>query len=50
MNVAFFWWYPVGCAVVVAGALAISPRRRATPRREYEGHEGRRTRDAAAYT
>ena len=29
MNVAFFWWYPVQCLVVIASTLAIAPQRRA---------------------
>jgi SSS family solute:Na+ symporter len=44
VNVAFFWWYPVGCMVVIACALAISPRRRPMRLAPYEG---RRTQDAA---
>ena len=28
LNVAFFWWYPIQCLVVIACALAISPRER----------------------
>jgi SSS family solute:Na+ symporter len=28
VNVAFFWWYPVQCLVVIVCTLAISPRRR----------------------
>jgi solute:Na+ symporter, SSS family len=29
IHVAFFWWYPVGCLVVIACAVTISPRRKA---------------------
>jgi solute:Na+ symporter, SSS family len=34
-NVAFFWWYPVACIVVVAVALAISPRRGSAQTADY---------------
>lgn len=34
MNVAFFWWYPAACLIVVGIALAISHERHAPRRKE----------------
>jgi SSS family solute:Na+ symporter len=47
LRVAFFWWYPVACLVVIACALAISPRPKPiVPEWRAQG-AGRRTQDAA---
>jgi hypothetical protein len=43
MNVAFFWWYPIQCLVVIACALAISPRRNSAAPEWRTQDEARRT-------
>ncbi len=48
MNVAFFWWYPAACLVVIGCALAISPRRHLPVEQRREGDEEQARARAAA--